>query len=423
MFWNVLSGKGFQKNPFLQRVGRRTVLVLVCLAFVKRMARAAAAAAPPPSLWGRACHRAPRLGLQRQPRSFGTAPRPGGLLTGGKIGSGNPRQLSLATEEDRRAQEYYDSDDAFNFYKTVWGGDNIHVGLYHPVAVEQAEKLSTVIQEVDADVRALELPEDEADELRGELLSKLEGSLSHTSLSVRAASAASLEKLYAIRPPAGEGGQPMVMDMGSAYGHSARYAVKTFGAHVSCVDVSRRENERNQELNDAAGIEDGQIWINGERSFTDTGEPAGSFDLVVSQDSFLHAGQHRAQAIAEASRVLKPGGHLVFTDIMQSDDCDTAQMAAVLERIHLDDMGSPSKYRDWATAANFRFEEFVDHSGQLAVHYGAVKQVMLAEHERGTLRGKVSDAFVERMAAGLQSWVDQARAGNLSWGYLVFRKE
>ena len=33
----------------------------------------------------------------------------------------------------------------------------------------------------------------------------------------------------------------------------------------------------------------------------------------VSQDSFLHAGRHREMAVAEAARVLRPGGHLVFT--------------------------------------------------------------------------------------------------------------
>lgn len=39
---------------------------------------------------------------------------------------------AVTVEEDLRAQEYYDSEDAFNFYKEVWGGENIHVGLYPP---------------------------------------------------------------------------------------------------------------------------------------------------------------------------------------------------------------------------------------------------------------------------------------------------
>ena len=53
--------------------------------------------------------------------------------------------------------------------------------------------------------------------------------------------------------------------------------------------------------------------------------------------------RYRADSIKEAARVLKPGGFLVFTDIMQSDDCNLEQMAPVFARINLDDMGSPAK--------------------------------------------------------------------------------
>ena len=51
----------------------------------------------------------------------------------------------------------------------------------------------------------------------------------------------------------------------------------------------------------AAGL-DKQIWVNGERSFTQTGEPDASFDLVTSQDSFLHAGQCDPLALHLGSR-------------------------------------------------------------------------------------------------------------------------
>jgi hypothetical protein len=43
------------------------------------------------------------------------------------------------------------------------------------------------------------------------------------------------------------------------------------------------------ELTAAAGLTE-RVVVKGERSFTATGEPDASFDLVVSMDSFLHAG-------------------------------------------------------------------------------------------------------------------------------------
>ena len=33
------------------------------------------------------------------------------------------QDLSLKTVEDKKAQEYYDSEDAYNFYLAVWGGE------------------------------------------------------------------------------------------------------------------------------------------------------------------------------------------------------------------------------------------------------------------------------------------------------------
>jgi len=47
---------------------------------------------------------------------------------------------------------------------------------------------------------------------------------------------------------------------------------------------------------------------------------------------------------------------------------------------------------------------------------------MLDKQQKGEIAGKLSDGFVEKMAAGLQSWVDQAGNNNLAWGVLVFKK-
>jgi len=201
------------------------------------------------------------------------------------------------------------------------------------------------------------------------------------------------------------------------------YAHGEFKVRVSCVDLSAKENEKNAERNLAAKIPEDEIWIKGERSFCATGEPDASFDLVVSQDSFLHAGQYRQGSIQEAARVLKPGGCLVFTDIMQSDVCNLEQMAPVFARIRLDDMGSPSKYQKWAAEAGLEFEEFADYSNMLELHYGTIREVLLSKHASGALDGKVSAGFVEKMAMGLSSWVEQARNKNLNWGYMVFRKK
>lgn len=58
--------------------------------------------------------------------------------------------------------------------------------------------------------------------------------------------------------------------------------------------------------------------------------PSSSMDVVVSQDSFSHASTEHYRVIEEAARVLKPGGIMAFTDIMQSDTADPVKLKEVL---------------------------------------------------------------------------------------------
>ena len=97
---------------------------------------------------------------------------------------------------------------------------------------------------------------------------------------------------------------------------------------VVCINVAKRENSVNSALTKAAGLED-KVVIPGEKSFFDTGMPDSSCDVVLSQDSLLHAGSQRHRALAEAARVLKPGGKLVFTDIMQSEEAEAKDLQEV----------------------------------------------------------------------------------------------
>eukprot|EP00959_Pyramimonas_sp_CCMP1952_P262084 5480388-Pyramimonas_sp.AAC.1 len=65
-------------------------------------------------------------------------------------------------------------------------------------------------------------------------------------------------------------------------------------------------------------------------------------------------------------------------------------MAAVLARIHLDDMGSPAKYRQWGARAGLAFHRFEDRSRHLAPHYSSICRHLEAREAAGHLTGRVS---------------------------------
>lgn len=266
------------------------------------------------------------------------------------------------------AQEYYNSSDADNFYFTIWGGEDIHIGLY--------EHENQPIREA-----------------------------SHRTVTTMAEGIPGLDR------------HSRIIDIGAGYGGSARYLARTYGCRVVALNISEVENERDRRQNREHGLDHLIDVVEG--SFEEIPYGDGTFDVVWSQDAILHSG-NRAKVLSEAARVLKPGGHLVFTDPMMAVDTPEGVLRPILDRIHLDTLGSPAYYRRELEKLGLALIGFENHTEQLAEHYARV----LAETERNepTLRDVVSGEYIDRMKTGLAHWVKGGRDGHLVWGIFRFRK-
>jgi sarcosine/dimethylglycine N-methyltransferase len=277
--------------------------------------------------------------------------------------------MSSARAAARVAEDYYDSEDADNFYALIWGGEDIHIGLY---------------DSPDGDIRT-------ASRRTVQTMAQL------------------VERL---------GAQSRVLDIGAGYGGAARYLARTYGADVTCLNLSEVENDRNRALTLKQGLTEKVHVVHG--SYEDIPEPAERFDVVWSQDAILHSG-NRKKVLAEVARVLKPGGEFIFTDPMQADDvADVRQLQPIYDRIHLTSLASIEYYRRELAELGFDELAIVPLVAQLRTHYARVQAELLAR--RSELEGKVSTEYVERMHEGLQHWIDGADRGLLSWGILHFRK-
>lgn len=266
------------------------------------------------------------------------------------------------------ARDYYNSEDADNFYLHIWGGEDIHIGLYQ----SEREEIAT-------------------------------------------ASRRTVERMADRLPPLGPGST--ILDIGSGYGGAARYLAKRFGCRVVALNLSEKENERNRQLSDAAGV--GHLVEVVDGSFEEIPLEEGTCDVVWSQDAILHSGK-RAQVIAEVTRVLKPGSHFVFTDPMESGECSREDLEPVLARIHLDTLGSPEFYAQEAKKNGLELVAWEEKTPQLVRHYSRVAEELTAQ--RANLSGKVSDGYIDRMLQGLANWVKAGNSGCLAWGVLHFRK-
>lgn len=263
------------------------------------------------------------------------------------------------------ARDYYDSDEADDFYRTIWGGEDIHVGLY-----------------------------DEGPD-------------------ISAASRRTVERMAA-RAGALKGKH--VLDLGSGYGGAARVLAGEHGAHVTCLNLSAVENERNRAMTREAGLDDKITVVDG--SFDSVPFDAETFDLAWSQDAILHAPDRRA-VLDEIARVLKPRGEFIFTDPMQADALrDPSPLKPIYERIHLPDLASIGFYRRELTARGFDEVAVEELTGHMRTHYARIGEELDARRdELGA-----SNSFVDRMLKGLGHWVSGAEDGLLAWGIMHFRK-
>jgi ubiquinone/menaquinone biosynthesis C-methylase UbiE len=267
------------------------------------------------------------------------------------------------------ARSYYNSPDADTFYTTVWGGEDLHLGIYE--------------SSTDTIFRASRRTVDRMAELSREL-----------------------------KPGA------RVLDLGAGFGGSARHLAGQYGCHVVCLNLSEVENQRNREMNERAGLGERITVVDG--SYQSLPFEADVFDVVWSQDAILHS-DDRAQVLREANRVLRSGGQLVFTDPMQSDDCPAGVLDPVLERIHLGSLGSPAFYQAMARELGMEATRVEDQSQNLIRHYAAVLRE--TERQESLLRDRgVSQEYLANMKAGLARWVDGGQRGWLAWAIFVFTK-
>lgn len=268
------------------------------------------------------------------------------------------------------AKEYYDSNDADNFYSIVWGGENIHIGMYNDNCTTIKDASSNTIRYF------YEL-------IRNRLPSK----------------------------------NLNIADLGSGYGGVSRFLCRNLDATISAINISEVENARHKQLNTASELENNISILLAD--FENIPLTSGSQDLAWCQDALLHSNNKKA-FFHEVSRILKNDSYLLLADIIRSDHVLDSDIQEIRERIALDSMGSFSSYLNLANDSNLELLHWEDHTDHLIRHYSEVLNKLLEMEE--VLLTSISKKYITNMAKGLRLWIDGGKKRKIRWGVFLFQK-
>lgn len=208
-----------------------------------------------------------------------------------------------------------------------------------------------------------------------------------------------------------------VVDLGCGYGATARYLAANYGCRVLGTNISEKELDLARTRGEEAGL--GHLLSFEYGDFHELAYPGGSFDVVWSQESFLH-GVDKRKILSECTRILAPGGSLIFTDILVRKDTPQEDRERIYDRVKSPDMWDKGDYEAALRELDLEILRTEDWSQYVARSYGWVRDQVKANRE--ALLPRVGQETLDRTVDALSFWVDSANAGKIGWGLFVARE-
>lgn len=148
-----------------------------------------------------------------------------------------------------------------------------------------------------------------------------------------------------------------VLDVCSGLGGPARYIAWHTGCQVTGLDLTASRVQGATELTLAAGLADRVRFVHGNAlamPFAD-----GHFSLAIGQEAFAHI-PGKQRLVDELARVLRPGGRVVFSDILHRQGLPEADAVRLFEGMRFSDVASVDGYEQHLRQAGLQTVAVVD---------------------------------------------------------------
>ncbi|NBQ86023.1 MAG: methyltransferase domain-containing protein [Betaproteobacteria bacterium] len=152
-----------------------------------------------------------------------------------------------------------------------------------------------------------------------------------------------------------------VLDVCSGMGGPARYLAWKRGCRVTGLDLTASRVQGATELTAAAGLSQQVRFVQG--NALQMPLPDAAFTLAIAQEAFAHI-PDKPQLMRECARVLRPGGRLVFSDILRRTALPDDDARRLYEGMRFSEIASADDYRRWLADAGLRVVRVLDLSDE-----------------------------------------------------------
>ena len=270
--------------------------------------------------------------------------------------SDNPNPLFV---EEKKGQ---------HIYHNVWGGDDLHIGIYRP-----------------------------------------------KDLSLYEANRKTTERMLRLLPRIKRASKILVVQSG--FGGAARFIAEEYKCKVWCLNDDEKQNEYNLrkieeiELSKKVKVDKGFVeYMPYDPDF---------FDFVIAQDAFSLTGKKK-ETFRAIHRVLKPEGRLIISALMRNESCGTDDAEKLINKLPLEELITEEQYGNDAKRGFLQQIYSIELSDQLVTHYTKVLYTLQANKEK--LVEQSSKRFVADRIKTYKNFITLAEDGCLDWGILMFQK-
>jgi len=197
-----------------------------------------------------------------------------------------------------------------------------------------------------------------------------------------------------------------VLDLCCGWGVPTRYNAERLGCRITGVDITQRSIDFAKKVTVGTPVEPLVTYKQG--SALDIPIEDGAVDLVWSQDGFCHV-PNRPRVLSECFRVLRPGGHLVFTDWMRGEFITQPEYDLFIEAWSFADVENAESYPKLLTAAGFEIlsEEKVGRE------YAVAGDTQAIEMGLGSLVQRAGGRDAEKIAQYVEAYGKDAHIAAL----------